>query len=413
MRTCLVRAAVVMALVPAVAGAQSLVLTESQVLERLSMDSPRVRAIRASAEVARADALAAGRWPNPRLTVNRESVVGITEYISTLGQVLPVTGKRGLAMSAASAHADAASSRADDQVRRVRADLRLAFIELVAATFRWHEISVATTRVQQLSMVIAKREAAGDAAGFDKLRAERAVLDIEAEYFAANEARANAEANLAAFFAGAPPESIAVAPPNLAGWSPNPPPIQGVPLLEELMALAEQRRGDLRALQQDVASAEFAERAAVRGLFPEPEIVAGTKSSTAGAGDIGGVVAVHGTIPLFDRAHPERASARARAAEARARAEALRANLRAQLSALRRSIIERREHAFQYRAHDATNRDLDRIAEVSYDAGERGIQEVLEVYRATTAARVRQIDLDLAVRQAEIELEFASGWELQ
>ena len=48
MRTCIVRAAIAMALMPAGAGAQSLVLTESQALERLSMDSPRVRAIRAS-----------------------------------------------------------------------------------------------------------------------------------------------------------------------------------------------------------------------------------------------------------------------------------------------------------------------------------------------------------------------------
>ena len=412
MRTCIVRAAIALALMPAAAGAQSLVLTESQALERLSMDSPRVRAIRASADVARADALAAGRWPNPRLTVNRESAVGISEYISTVGQVLPVTGKRSLAIQAASAHADAASSRADDQVRRVRADLRLAFINLVAATFREHEMMIAASRVQSLAQVISKREAAGDAAGFDKLRAERAVLDLNADVVTLREARTNAEATLASFFAGAPPDSIAVSPPNLAGWSPNPPPYQGVPTLEELLALAEQRRGDLRALQQDVMSAEFAERAAVRGLYPEPEVVVGTKSSNAGSGDIGGVFAVHATIPLFDRAHPERASARARAAEARARAEAFRTSLRAQLSALHRSVTERREQAFQYRAFEAASRDLDRIAEVSYEAGERGIQEVLEVYRTTAAARLRQIDLDLALRQAEIELEFTSGWEL-
>ena len=413
MRTCIVHAAIAMALMPATAGAQSLVLTESQALERLSMDSPRVRAIRASADVVRADALAAGRWPNPRVTVNRESAVGITEYISTVGQVLPITGKRGLAIQAASAHADAASSRADDEVRRVRADLRLAFISLVAATFREHEVGVAADRVRALAMVIAKREAAGDAAGFDKLRAERAVLDLDADAVALREARVNAEADLASFFAGASPDSIAVSPPNLPGWSPNPPPLQGVPVLEELVAMAEQKRGDLRALQHDVASAEFAERAAVRGLYPEPEIVAGTKSSNAGTGDIGGVFAVHATIPLFDRAHPERASARARAAEARARAESFRTSLRAQLTALHTRVVERREQAFQYRAFESAARDLDRIAEVSYEAGERGIQEVLEVYRTTAAARMRQIDLDLAVRQAEIELEYASGWELQ
>ena len=56
---------------------------------------------------------------------------------------------------------------------------------------------------------------------------------------------------------------------------------------------------------------------------------------------------------------------------------------------------------------------IERIAQVSYDAGERGILELLDAYRIGASARVRQAALDLAVRQAEIELEFASGWEIR
>ena len=48
-----------------------------------------------------------------------------------------------------------------------------------------------------------------------------------------------------------------------------------------------------------------------------------------------------------------------------------------------------------------------------YDAGERSILELLDAYRTGATARVRQATLDGAVRQAEIELEFASGWEIQ
>ena len=58
------------------AAAQTLPLTEAEALHRLSDSSPRVRAIRAAIELARADVLAAGRWPNPRVTFNRESVAG-------------------------------------------------------------------------------------------------------------------------------------------------------------------------------------------------------------------------------------------------------------------------------------------------------------------------------------------------
>src|SRR5438552_7447521 len=137
MRACLSRAALaVLLLLPSSARAQTVSLTEPEALARLSMESPRVRAIRSAVEVARADVLAAGRWPNPRVTVDRESVAGTTEYITSVGQLLPINGQRGLHVRAASALADAIASRTDDEVRRARADLRLAFAQLAAAQVR-------------------------------------------------------------------------------------------------------------------------------------------------------------------------------------------------------------------------------------------------------------------------------------
>jgi len=52
------------------------------------------------------------------------------------------------------------------------------------------------------------------------------------------------------------------------------------------------------------------------------------KIALIGGGNIGGVVAVNATIPLFDRSRPERARALARAAQAEARVEAFRVVLR-------------------------------------------------------------------------------------
>jgi len=166
------------------------------------------------------------------------------------------------------------------------------------------------------------------------------------------------------------------------------------------------------------------ERAAHRSLWPEPELFVGTKSSTAsgggvgsaitiGGGDLGPVFGVHTTIPLFDRAGPERALAVARAAQAEAQVSAFRLTLRAHVSALRAAVVDRREGAERYRT-GAVNRseNIERIARVSYDAGERGILELLDAYRLGGSARVRQAALDLAVRQAEIELEFESGLEI-
>src|SRR5712691_7859952 len=117
------------------------VLAEADALARLSINSPRVRAIRAGVDVARVDLLTAGRWPNPRVNWDRQSVAGVTEHLVTVSQLLPITGRRGLEMQAASARVAASANRIDDEARRLRTDLRLAFAELQAAQIREGELT--------------------------------------------------------------------------------------------------------------------------------------------------------------------------------------------------------------------------------------------------------------------------------
>ncbi len=406
MRIVVFCATLVAGVFPSAAGAQSMTLTESDALARLSVDSPRVRAMRAGVDVARVDVLTAGRWPNPRVTFDRESVAGITENMVMVAQPLPITGRRGLEVDAASAMVAATSSRSDDEIRRLRADLRLAFADLVAAQTRERELTGAADRLRGLADVLGKREAAGDAAGFDRLRAEREVLEFEADRAAARIERARAQGILAGFFADVADASRLVA----VGAATAP---VTVPPLEALVESAEATRGELLALRHEIEAARLSERAAGRRLIPEPEIVAGTKSSTVGGGDLGSVITVHATIPLFDRARPERALALAKGAQAEARRNALRLTLRGQIAALRAVVLERRAAAERYRAEAIRSADqIERIAQVSYDAGERGILELLDAYRTGATARIRQTALDAAVRQAEIELEFVSGWEI-
>jgi cobalt-zinc-cadmium efflux system outer membrane protein len=406
MRRVVIPATLAALLLPCGARAQTLSLTESEALSRLSSESPRVRAIRSSTDIARADVLAAQRWPNPRLTVDRESVAGVTEYLTMVAQPLPITGRRGLEVQAASTLVDASTSRADEGIRRARADMRLAFAQLLAAQAREREVTSARDHLRELADILAKREAAGDAAGFDRLRAEREVLELEADRAAAVADRARAQATLAGFFAASLDATQIVAVGRLG-------PAPAIPAIDTLIERAESTRGELLALRKDVDAAGFAARAADRRLVPEPEIVAGTKSSTVGGGDIGSVVTVQASLPLFDRAHPERALALARASQAQARIDAFRQALRADIAALWHAIQERRQAADRYRSAAVDNAgQLERIARVSYDAGERGILELLDAYRTAALARVRQVALDLAVRDAEIELEFVSNWEL-
>ena len=407
MRRAVLCAALAAVLTPASAGAQSLNLTEDEALARLSAESPRARAARAGVEIARADVLSVGRWPNPRLTYDRESVAGVTENLVMVAQPLPITGRRRFEVEAASAMVGAVSSRADEEIRRLRADLRLAFADLAAAQIRERELTTARDRLGELADVLARREAAGDAAGFDRLRAEREVLDVDTDRALAATERSRAQAIVASFFADVPdPGRIVAVPPS--------PATADVPPLDALVDRAESTRGELLALRRETDAAGFAQRAADRRRIPEPEVVAGTKSSTFAGGDIGSVVTVHASIPVFDRGRPERALAVARAAQADARATAFRLVVRGQIAALRATVLERRRLAERYRAQSVTSAEqIEHIAQVSYDAGERSILELLDAYRTGLSARVRQATLDAAAHQAEIELEFASGWEIR
>jgi cobalt-zinc-cadmium efflux system outer membrane protein len=147
---------------------------------------------------------------------------------------------------------------------------------------------------------------------------------------------------------------------------------------------------------------------------PEPEIVAGLKTSDVGAGDRGGVLSLLANIPLFDRAQPERLRAVARELLATAERDALRAEIGATVLALRSAVEQRRASADAYR-REALPRaaDLRRIAQVSYDAGERGILELLDAYRSASNARLRLVDLETDVARSEIDLEVATAVEIR
>jgi len=326
-----------------------------------------------------------------------------------VAQPLPITGRRGLEVDAASALVAASEQRADEAVRQVRAALRRAYTDLVGAQLRATEMIASRDRLRGLANVLGRREAAGEAAGYDRLRAEREVIEIEADLTAARADRARAQAALAAFFAPTTDPATLVAAVPQAGV-----PRQPLPTAEELVAHAESQLPELSALKHEQASASLAISAAGRRPIPEPEVVAGTKSSDVAGGDVGTVFSVHLAVPLFDRAKPEQALAQARRAQAEARIAAFQAVLHAAVAALRTIVLERRQAADSYRGATATSAaQLERIAQVSYDAGERSILELVDAYRNSGSTRLRQVALDAAVRNAEIELELVSGWEIR
>ena len=283
-----------------------------------------------------------------------------------VAQPLPITGRRGLEVDAASALVAASEQRADEAVRQVRAALRRAYADLVGAQLRATEMTASRDRLRGLADVLGRREAAGEAAGYDRLRAEREVIEIEADLTAARADRARAQAALAAFFAPTTDPATLVAAVPQAGVPQQP--------LPQSKSWWLTRRVSFRSCRRSSTSRNpphWQSDAAGRRPIPEPEVVAGTKSSNvARAAMWERSSASTSPIPLFDQAKPEQALAQARRAQAEARIAAFQAVLHADVAALRTIVLERRQAADSYRASTATSAaQLERIAQVSYDAG--------------------------------------------
>ena len=181
------------------------------------------------------------------------------------------------------------------------------------------------------------------------------------------------------------------------------------------MAQAEAARPDLLALDRDIEAARLAGDAAARSRIPEPEVVAGLKTTNVGDDRRGSVLSLVASIPLFDRAQPGTRSGRGpRASGDRRTRRPARGDWRDGAGAPARG----RRAAGRGRRLPARERfpksdELRRIAQVSYDAGERGILELLDAYRTAADARLRLAELDAAVAHAEIDLELATAVEIR
>jgi cobalt-zinc-cadmium efflux system outer membrane protein len=383
------------------ARAQTL-LSEAEALARLSADGVYARAARAGVDVARAEEHQAGQWPNPVISFGREGAAGVAETITSVAQPLPVTGRLGLERRAAVALALAAEGRADAVVRRARADVRLAYAELASAQGRETELARTRERLTALVAALDRRVAAGDAAGFDRLRAEREVLEVDADLGTAAAERARAQGALGALIGAA---EITFRVTDLPAAAPS------LPSVAALVEQARRARGDFRALAQDREAANASALVAGKRRYPEPEVFGGAKTSSVGG--TGAVVGVQATLPLFNRGAADRAVAEARVQQADRRLALSEQGLAAQVASAHAVSALRHAAAGEYRGAAARTADeLERIARVAYDAGERGILELVDAHRLASQSRLRQVALDLAARQADIELEYVSGWEV-
>ena len=379
-------------------------LTEQESVRRGLARPDLAASIEATLDAARGDVAEAGRWANPTLSLQRESIgtgrERSVERTYQLSQQFDVAGKRGLRRGAAQQRLGATLADTEQRRRELAGDIRTRYYEalyrqqLVATVGEWER------RMDGIAQTVDKLHKGGDVAGYDRRRIalERASVQTRRSVEQAHYDKVRLQ--LAAIIG----ENNGVARLDGELLPPDAPTLEA--MLAQLGALPA-----LRALEQRAGAFELDRQAANREWIPDVTIGVGPRiESSALARERGNTVNVSLPLPLFDRNQGGRQKAAAQSAAARSEANLLRARMEGDLRGGWQQARQLGTAARAYREQAGiASQDLVRIAEASYRGGESGILELLDAYRAAFEADSRAWELAWNARQAAIELDIIAG----
>jgi len=390
---------------PAIADEPPSPLDEYEAVRRALSRPALADELRARVDLARADEIAARRWPNPEASWSHEQVRAgdATERqdVAVLSQRFDLSGRRGLRGDAAARRVETASADAAHFRLDVEAETRRAFADALAAERRVATLRAAAERLEGVAAAVARRAASGDVAGYDRRRVERERLTVLGRLDVEEGALARARARLAALIGAADPTAPLALRGDLAASAPPP-----------LAALTERlpSRPDLRALDFEARSGELEARAAGRWFIPEVELGGGLKTVDGSGRDSGFAATLAIPIPLFSRDQDERLRGDARARAARGRLSLALDAARADVAGLHAEATRLAAAAARYRESGAADpAALLRSAEAAYRGGEVGVLELIDAYRAVLDADLSLVELEWAARRARIDLDRTSG----
>ena len=369
-------------------------------------EHPQIRLLRLSVRELAATARERSLLANPTVGYTREDAgLSVDEFL-LVTQELPLRGRMGLFDEAAGQAVSAAEARGDADLLAFETRLRFAFTDLLLAQERAEALETGISELGRLVDVLRAREQLGEGSRFDRLRAEREVVELETDLETVAIDRGTAQARLASFFAPGTDPTALTAVGRLADT-------RTVPGLDPLLTAARVRRADYRALAFREARWDTERRAAERLRFPAASVTAGVKrTGPAAARGTGYAVTATVAVPLFNRGQAQ--VARAEAARGRAEAEqhALSIRIESEVRMAHAAASRYRELADRYRAGSVERAaELAAIATAAYEEGEYGILELLDAHRVTLDAELRLLELSTAGRRATIELDRAIGGE--
>lgn len=383
-------------------AAERKAITEERALELLEL-SLAAQSLRLEMDRGQADAHRVGLWPNPDFVYLRESSLGATDQFFTIEQRLPITGRLGFEGESAAARAEAIVKRTQLGLVSLRADVRAAFCDLVWAQEQSTRLAEGRRRMLELVRILRAREQGGESSGFDRMRAERELAEVEVDLLEAELEESRARSFLKGLLAVEEDTEL---------WAEGRLDVTDEDLdLDELLARATSR-GDVMALEHERQSAELRGRAASRVWIPEPSILAGVKTTTAtGTSGQGATFSLAVPLPVFDRGQRDGALNKVEELLSRSRYGAQLRMARAEIELAHEQVVRRREAEALYR-RSADPDMLVRIALLAYDEGEQGILELLDAYRTALSVQLRRLTLAAEARKARIELDRVVGEEV-
>jgi cobalt-zinc-cadmium efflux system outer membrane protein len=386
----------------------TLTLTEAEVVHQALGRAPLVDALAGAVEVEHGQAATLSAYPNPQLSYLREQTFGTLgtaeDYIS-LSQMIDLGNRRGLRGNAAERRALAVEHEGAAVLARIAAEARLRFYEVLYRQHRAQALRSFIARIDAAFGIVARREARGDAALYDRRRLEReqwvAEDRLEAELAALDLARARLGALLD------DPASIGLDITVTGELLPTTEP-PSLPSLREAVS----QRSDLRALDVRREAAVLDRRSAGRWWVPDLRLEGGWKGvSIARQGRTDGfMIGAALSLPLWNAS-----SGLARVADGEARAVAgrrqlLEAELLGEVTGLHAEAVRLAATARRARARSlAASHDLVRIAGAGYEGGELTVLELLDAYRGAADDELSALALDREARRARIELDRAAG----
>lgn len=397
-------------------------VTEEDVVRLARERDPEAALARAAVTVAGAEALRASLYPDPSLAWDRETLSGAgadgeREDFFRLTVPIELSGRRraGRALAAAEvAGAEALAARAQSDA--VVASLIL-FYDALAADRRVEIAARTVARLDEAARVLGRRHAEGTSSGYESTRLELEAELARSELRQAEARAAAARAELALVLGLEPAAGQTQGQAQGAGQGQAQGSGAGLVLAGSLaprvpgaFAGAPPERRSSSLLRASAARARDAGDAARWAWVPLVSLSAGLRMAEAGETRYGYVAGVSFDVPLFSRGQDVRAEAGAAERLALARAAAAeRTATRAQLAAEQALALAQGELARFEQATGDRLQTLERAAESGYREGVRSIVELVDAQRARTSVELRQLELALAAKRAEIELRAARG----